>query len=195
MIEETNKYHHDCTIIADKGFASKDDFTILDELNLKYVIPLRRGNLFSKTHVPTSITGYDNVFAYNKRAIQSKMVDYDGFNIHIFMDASLMADELADIAIRTEKTNSTTEYKKEKEIERRTNGKGKLTDNEFNSLKPLTMDKIFENKAEIGTITIKTNRKELNSCQIYNIYKQRQKIEQFFWLFTDFFGLRERTGI
>ena len=57
------------------------------------------------------------------------------------------------------------------------------------------MDKIFENKAEIGTITIKTNRKELNSCQIYNIYKQRQKIEQFFWLFTDFFGLRERTGI
>lgn len=180
LIEETNKYHHDCTIIADKGFASKDDFTILDELNLKYVIPLRRGNLFSKTHVPTSITGYDNVFAYNKRAIQSKMVDYDGFNIHIFMDASLMADELADIAIRTEKTNSTTEYKKEKEIERRTNGKGKLTDNELNSLKPLTMDEIFENKAEIGTITIKTNRKELNSCQIYNIYKQRQKIEQFF---------------
>ena len=70
---------------------------------MKYVIPLRRGNLFSKTHVPTSITGYDNVFAYNKRAIQSKMVDYDGFNIHIFMDASLMADELANIAIRTEK--------------------------------------------------------------------------------------------
>lgn len=42
------------------------------------------------------------------------------------------------------------------------------------------MDEIFENKAEIGSITIKTNRKELNSCQIYNIYKQRQKIEQFF---------------
>ena len=31
------------------------------------------------------------------------MIDYNGFNIHIFMDASLMADELANIAIRTEK--------------------------------------------------------------------------------------------
>ena len=100
------------------------------------------------------------------------MVDYDGFNIHIFMDASLMADELADIAIRTEKTNSTTEYKKEKEIERRTNGKGKLTDNELNSLKPLTMDEIFENKAEIGTITIKTNyhEKDFSFCCSANSY-------------------------
>ena len=37
----------------------------------------------------------------------------------------------------------------------------------------------------MGTITLKTNRTDLNAFQIYSIYKQRQAIEQFFKTYGD----------
>lgn len=180
LLTETSAYSKDCTIIADKGFASNEDFSLLEESGLKYIIPLRRGSIYSKGNIPASVTGYDNVFSYNKRAVQCKMIAHDGFNIHIFMDADLVAEELADLTIRTEKINATMASRKETEELRRANGKGKLTDEELQKLKPLSMRDMLLEREEIGTITIKTNRTELNSCQVYNIYKQRQKIEQFF---------------
>ena len=48
-----------------------------------------------------------------------------------------------------------------------------------------TQGKLYEGKEEMGTITIRTNRMELNSSQVYNIYKQRQAIEQFFKTYDD----------
>lgn len=180
LLKDTSSYTKDCTVIADKGFASSEDFSLLEESGLKYVIPLRRGNIYSKGNIPTSLTGYDNVFSYNKRAIQSKMIEHDGFNIHIFLDTDLVAEELSDLTLRTEKLNNISACKKETEEHRRTKGKGRLTDEEFLKLQPITIQDMYDGKEEIGTITIKTNRTELTSVQVYNIYKQRQKIEQFF---------------
>jgi transposase len=37
----------------------------------------------------------------------------------------------------------------------------------------------------MGTLSIKTNRKELNAHQVYAIYKQRQAIEQYFKTYGD----------
>ncbi len=170
----------DCTVIADKGFASSEDFSLLEESGLGYVIPLRRGNIYAKGNIPSSIAGYDDVFSFNKRAVQCKMIKHDGFNIHIFLDADLVAEELADLTLRTEKKNNISACKKEAEELRRKNGKGRLTDEELQKLVPLSMKEIFEDKAEIGTITVKTNKVKLTSMQVYCILKQRQKIEQFF---------------
>jgi len=39
--------------------------------------------------------------------------------------------------------------------------------------------------SEMGTLSIKTNRKELNARQVYAIYKQRQAIEQYFKTYWD----------
>jgi hypothetical protein len=39
--------------------------------------------------------------------------------------------------------------------------------------------------SEMGTLSIKTNRKELNARQVYAIYKQRQAIEQYFKTYGD----------
>lgn len=39
---------------------------------------------------------------------------------------------------------------------------------------------ILKSTPEIGTVSIRTNRLDLNSHQIYRTYKQRQEIEQFF---------------
>ncbi|MCA7113257.1 transposase, partial [Staphylococcus aureus] len=44
MLKESTVYADNCTVIADKGFASDDDFSLLEECGLNYVIPLKRGN-------------------------------------------------------------------------------------------------------------------------------------------------------
>lgn len=87
---------------------------------------------------------------------------------------------MSDLTKRTEKKNHSIQVKKEQEAQRRANGKGRLTDEELASLAPLCVKDMYENKKEMGTITVKTNRKELNSFQVYYIYKQRQAVEQFF---------------
>lgn len=180
ILKESHNYGKECTIVADKGFASEDDFKLLDYNSLNYIIPLKRKSLYAKNHIPNSPIEYMEGFTFNERAIQSKTVNYDDFNIHIFFDADLFAQELADLTVRTEKKNNTTEIKRTKEEERRDKNKGKLTHEELNSLKPITHQDMLNDKAEIGTITIKTNRKDLNATQVYSIYKQRQTIEQFF---------------
>ena len=180
ILKESHNYGKDCTIVGDKGFACEEDFELLDDNNLKYIIPLKRKNIYAKNHIPSSPIEYMESFTFNERAIQSKTVDYEEFNIHIFFDADLFAQELADMTIRTEKKNNTTEEKRKKEEELRENKKGKLTQEELDKLKPITHQDMLNDKAEIGTLTIKTNRKDLNSAQVYSIYKQRQSIEQYF---------------
>ncbi len=40
----------------------------------------------------------------------------------------------------------------------------------------------------MGTVAIRTNRLDLNSVQVYQIYKRRQKIEQFFKTYEESLG-------
>lgn len=47
------------------------------------------------------------------------------------------------------------------------------------------MKDVLSDKAEMGTITIQTNRTDLNSEQVYIIWKQRQNIEQYFKTYDD----------
>lgn len=185
ILKESTVYADNCTVIADKGFASDDGFPALEECGLNYVIPLKRGNRFVKGHVPASPFGYEEAFSFNGRGIHSLTIPEAGFNIHLFLDTDLLAQEIADITKQTEKKNHAMEFKKEKEIARRGKGKGRLTDEELESLEPITIREAYADKEEMGTITLKTNRTDLNSFQIYSIYKQRQAIEQFFKTYGD----------
>ena len=56
---------------------------------------------------------------------------------------------------------------------------------ELESLEPITIQEAYADKEEMGTITLKTNRTDLNAFQVYSIYKQRQAIEQFFKTYGD----------
>lgn len=185
ILKESAVYADNCTVIADKGFASDDDFSLLEECGLKYVIPLKRGNRFVKGHVPSSPFGYEEAFSFHGRGIHSLSIPGDGFNIHLFLDTDLLAREISDITKRTEKKNHAMERKKEREIDRRGKGNGRLTDEELAALEPITIREAYEGKEEMGTITLKTNRTELNAFQVYSIYKQRQAIEQFFKTYGD----------
>ncbi len=185
ILKESGSYGKDCTVIADKGFASDEDFDLLEDSELYYIIPLKRGNRFVKGRIPPSPTDFEHAFNYHGRGIHCTSFHEDGFNIHLFLDTELFAEEVADATRRMERKNSVIELKKEKELVRRKNGKGKMTDEQLRQLVPMTINDIYENKQEMGTITIKTNRTDLNSVQVYNIYKQRQAVEQFFKTYGD----------
>lgn len=182
ILKESTAHTDSCTVMADKGFASDDRFTLLEECGLNYVISLKRGNRFVKGRIPASPFGYEEVFGFNGRGIHSLTIPEDEVNIHLFLDTDLLAQE---ITKRIEKQNRAMVLKKGREIARREKGKGCRTDEELEALEPITIREAYADKEEMGTITLKTNRTDLNAFQVYSIYKQRQAIEQFFKTYGD----------
>lgn len=183
ILTETQLEGRNYTIIADKGFASEADFDLMSSRNLNYIVPLHRGNRFAKDRIPTSPQGYEQIFVFKGRAIHSRKVSDNtstSEQVFLYFDAQLYADEMADATLRAEKLNATNEKKLELEQARRTKGHGRLTDQEFADLLPMDLIDIHEQKPGMGTVTIRTNRMDLNAQQVYCIYKQRQAIEQFF---------------
>ena len=185
IMRESGAHGEDCIVIADKGFSSREDFSLLEDSGLNYVIPLRRGNSYVSGRIPASPSEYDTAFSYHGRAIFCVTFHEDGFDIHLYLDTSLLAEEAADLTRRTEKRNETADLAKDQELKRRENGKGRLTDEELKKLEPLTIKDVFPNRREMGTITLKTNCENLNCFQVNSIYKQRQAVEQFFKTYGD----------
>lgn len=180
ILNESAVSEQNCTIVADKGFASDDDFDLLASRNLNYIIPIRRGNVFAKQMYPIHADKFEDVFNYNGRAIHAKKIESEGFNVFIYYDAQLYANELADAVQRGEKQNNSDLKKIELENQRRVKGKGRLSDEELAALQPKALIQIHSDIPEMGTVSIRTNRTELNSMQVYRVYKQRQAIEEFF---------------
>ena len=140
--------------------------------------------------MPSSVSGYEELFSYHGGAIHSLTLRSEGeaFHIHLFLDASLMADDAADIAARTEKKNTSITRKAAAENKWRENGKGRLSDEQLESFHTLSISDAYNNKEEIGTITLKTARIALTACQCYCLYKQRQSIESFFDSYDNILG-------
>ena len=107
-------------------------------------------------------------------------IDDEGFAVFVYFDAQLYANELADATERGEKLNGTLKLKCNREMEWRSKGQGRLTDEELEQIEPRNLTEVHDNIPEMGTVTIRTNHTELNSERVYRIYKQRQNIEQFF---------------
>jgi hypothetical protein len=202
IIKETNIKDKDATIIADKGFGSNYNFDLIEDSGMNYIIPLRRGNLETKGKIPASIAEYRDAFIYHNRNIHCLTIKGNDYNIHLYLDGSLHNAELKDVIRRTEKKNNSIEIKRERELKRREQdklykgeildkrlkAKSRLSDEELSALVPLDISEIIRDKVSTGTITIKTNRKELNAKQVYVIYKQRQAIEQFFKTYDNTLG-------
>lgn len=181
IVEEASIEKENLTILADKGFSSEENFSLIEETGFKYIVPLKRNSGDSKESIPDSMGGYDNSFTYNSRAILHKEVRKDGYLIHVFQDSMLLADELADATLRMEKRNNTIALAMEREQDRISKGKRRrLTDEELESLKPVSLQECLEGKASMGTITLRTNNFSLNGSQVYNLYKRREAIEDFF---------------
>lgn len=181
LLAETELQNGNYTIIGDKGFASSNNFDTIEELKLKYIVPLRRGNNYATNSSVNLMGKSDTLFTYHKRAIKAWKIHTDNDkDVYLFFDVRLYSDELADRTFIWEKSNNTIDYKRQLETKRRANGCGRLTDDELNQLIPKSVEEFEANNAEIGTFCIQTNRKDLSAEQVYQIYKQRQAIEEFF---------------
>ena len=180
VLEESGISSCQYTVIADKGFASEEDFNALAEKKLSYVIPIKRGSKLVEPYLPLTDDCFSDLFMYNGRAIKSFKIEGNGFNVFVYLDTQLYANELADAAERTERKNEQNDAKVQKELQRREKGVGKLTEEQMDLLQPRDMKKVLQDIPEMGTVTLRTNRTDLNSHQVYRTYKQRQSIEQFF---------------
>ena len=119
---------------------------------------------------------YENMFPFNGRAIQALKISEAGFNVFVFFDAQLYANELADAVERGEKTNNTNAVKLDSEMKRRAKGTPRLTNEELQALQPQDLMEIHSEIPEMGTVTIRTNRTDLNCMQVYSdVYKQHRK--------------------
>ncbi len=65
-------------------------------------------------------------------------------------------------------------------MKRRAKGALRLTNEELQALQPQDLMEIHNEIPEMGTVTIRADRTDLNCVQVYRVYKQRQAIEQFF---------------
>ena len=180
ILQECGISSKDYTVIADKGFVSEEDFDELTRQGLQYVIPIKRGSRIVAECLPLNPGCYTDVFTYNDRAIQAFKIEKDGFNVFVFFDAQLYANELADAVARANKNNETRDQKIQMEQKRRDKGRGRLSDEELAELQPKDLKEVLTQTPEMGTFTLRTNRLDLNCQQIYRAYKQRQAIEQFF---------------
>ncbi len=181
LIEEAGIEKDSLTILADKGFGSEDNFSLIDESGFKYIMPIKRDAKDTTDNVPSSHEGYEDMFTFNGRAILHKEIKKENYTIHIFLDLFLLSAEFSDSVSRTEKSNNTILLAKEKEEQRIKKGnKRRLSDEELGRLKTVPFQDFIKNKSTLGTITIRTNNQKLSGIQVYTMYKGRNSIEEFF---------------
>lgn len=187
ILTESGVNGKEYTVIADKGFSSGYDFNLIEQSNMKYIIPLRRGNKFIKEYINETVTQikFEGIFLFNNRPIKYLTIRFDYFNVILFYSPDLYSNELASTIERLEDKNKQNIKKIQIETHRRERGKGRLTDEQLAALQPFDCVEIEQNIKEMGSLTIRTNRTDLNAMQIYHIYKQRQSIEDFFKLYDN----------
>ena len=56
-------------------------------------------------------------------------------------------------------------------MKRRAKGAPRLTNEELQALQPQDLMEIHSEIPEMGTVTIRTNRTDLNCMQVYRVYK------------------------
>lgn len=140
-----------CTFIADKGFFSEANVSALENLEMKFIIPLRRDNKYINYSELNNIERTDNYFEYGGRFVfHAETIRQKGRNVDLFWDGKLKEQEKSDYLTRIKTVPES--YSKEK----------------FN-------DKI----QTMGTLAIIHNT-QLNPKQTYIEYKNRGYIEQLF---------------
>ena len=143
----------DATVVADKGFGSQANIDLLDEQELKYIIPLKRNSslLDDKIIRTGDRSKYEGYFLFQKRPIWYYSIKAEGSKkVMIYMDEKLKAEEEKDYLQRIEK-----------------------------QLEGYSIENFYEKQYRIGTFVVIENTGK--SCKdVYEIYKSRDQIEKAF---------------
>lgn len=90
LLKESGGKEGHCTLVSDKGFGSGDNFDRIVEINMKYLIPLKRGNLEVKGRVPRSQFDYEQGFSYHGRSVFAQQIDCSDYIVLLFFDPYLL---------------------------------------------------------------------------------------------------------
>lgn len=143
----------DTVVIADKGFGSMANFNDLDEAGLNYIVPLRRNNqAYDRAPLLSADkSGFDGAFQFSDRPIwHYRQEDGQGHGLFVYLDGVLRLKEEQDYMRRL-----------------------------FERHDGYSEDGLRAKQLEFGTIVLKTNLSD-SADKIYQLYKKRVQIEQFF---------------
>jgi transposase len=159
-------------LVADKGFYSENNVTILDKENWQYVLPLRRNSHL--TDYELLKTGnkkdFDGFFLFEKRAIWYKVYENEDKNVHkrtiLFLDESLKVCETEDYLrrISQEKEGYSLESFHEKQIQ-------------FGTISVLTNTTQTQIQVEKGKADLILTQK-MTAQKVFEYLKSRNDIEQ-----------------
>ncbi len=164
----------DAVIIADKGFYSKNNVSVLEEYGLQFIIPLKRDNSL----IPYKFLRYkakenstQGWFMYNQRPIWYKLKMIGEQLLCLYFDQRNKAQEEEDYLNRI--TSHPETY---------------------------SMSEFREKELTFGTIAILHNLKNKSPEEIYQLYKTRSKVEQVFDSFkntlnADASHMRNQRGV
>ena len=140
------------TVIADKGFGSESNFKMMEENDLKYIVPLRRNNsMIDRTKLKTGDrSSFDGHFMFKNRVIWYYSYKKNNRTIIICLDSDLRNEEERDYALRIHK-----------------------------ELEGFTDEGLVDKQYDFGTIAFCTNIDDTPET-IYSLYKTRGEIEQSF---------------
>lgn len=137
------------TVIADKGFGSKDNFAMLEEHQLKYIVPLRRNNsMINREKLKTgNKNNFDGYFLFKERVIWYYSYQIENRTVIVYLDSDLRNQEEKDYAQRVAK-----------------------------KLEGFTNEGLMQKQYDFGTIALCTNISDTPE-KIYSLYKTRGEIE------------------
>ena len=151
----------DVIYIADKGFYSKENITMLDKEGLQYLIPLHRNNnLINFEPIKAGKIKIENktYFIYQERAIWYYTYENEGIKLITFLDDKLRTTEENDYLLRIQ--SKPEEY---------------------------TETKYFEKLHVFGTLTLVYKTTDLSDPkELYIGYKKRNEVEVMFDSYKNF---------
>lgn len=141
-------------VIADKGFYSEANISLMQDEQLKYIIPLRRNNAWINYQPIQSgrIKSADHYFFYKKRIIwYEPLQTIDGHTLYLFLDEQLKIQEEKDYLERI------------------------ITHPE-----QYTLDDYHQKQYRFGTVALLSNLTVLTAEEVFLTYKTRTAIEGLF---------------
>jgi transposase len=140
-------------IVADKGFYSESNVTLMLQEQLQFIIPLKRDNTMIDYNelIHNNFKSGISFFEHEKRAIWYKTISMDnGLSLYMYLDEQLRVKEDADYLMRI-----------------------KTVPEKY------SIEKYHEKKYKFGTIALLTPLNE-SAQEIYETYKSRMDIEVMF---------------
>ncbi|MGH7238906.1 MAG: transposase, partial [Candidatus Saccharimonadales bacterium] len=138
-------------VVADKGFYSQANIKLLEEENLKFIIPLRRNSKLIKNNRYKQMLGSQNHFFYERRLIHFDSYKIaGGKQIYLYIDEPMMLKEKSDY------------------IHRMTKSPGQYSEQDYKEKLP-----------KFGSFAVISNQKE-EAEEIFLRYKSRCGVEVLF---------------